>query len=548
MTAQWVADRPAPAASLPVEVPMASNSAEDRWDAVIVGSGPVGSGYARALLDSAPGARILMLEAGPAATAQPGLHLANLADAALRATAQRACQGPRQEWDDLRAASAIAHNAPVAERGRALARRPGLFSPAARAFGLPAAQAAANVGGMGIHWLGACPRPRGSERPTMIEASRLDAALGRAESLLGVRGDQFTDSAFARYLEAALNDPGSPFAAGPAARPMPLTARMRDGAVERLGTEHLMDRLMRNRRFRLRDRTVCLRVLREHGRVVGVLARDQATTRNFLVRARHVVLACDALRTPQLLFASGIRPPALGRHLNEHSQVSVVAEIDHRGAIPPADLFGAPLGQDAEPGAVRPSGITWLPFDAEARPFHGMLARIDPTSYAGSVTPGRGLLSVHLFIPQQVRWENRVEFSQTELDWVGLPQLTIRHELSGHDSARVAAALACSRTLADLVGRPAPGERPWVLPSGSSMHFQGTVRMGAHDDGLSVCDRTGEVWSAPGVFVAGTGVIPTETACNPTLLSVALAVLSAQELGARLRAAAAVAPPFEHPA
>ena len=39
------------------------------------------------------------------------------------------------------------------------------------------------------------------------------------------------------------------------------------------------------------------------------------------MRARFVVVAADALRTPQLLWASGIRPAALGRYLNDQAQV-----------------------------------------------------------------------------------------------------------------------------------------------------------------------------------------------------------------------------------
>jgi choline dehydrogenase-like flavoprotein len=83
--------------------------------------------------------------------------------------------------------------------------------------------------------------------------------------------------------------------------------------------------------------------------------------------------------------------------------------------------------------------------------------------------------------------------------------------------------------LGKAVGEPLD-ERPFVLPPGASLHYQGTTRMGAADDGESVCSPDSQVWEVPGLFVAGNGVIPTATACNPTLTAVALAVRGARRI------------------
>ncbi|MFD7713207.1 GMC oxidoreductase [Streptomyces sp. NPDC059786] len=54
----------------------------------------------------------------------------------------------------------------------------------------------------------------------------------------------------------------------------------------------------------------------------------------------------------------------------------------------------------------------------------------------------------------------------------------------------------------------------------------------------SVCDSHSRIWNTPGLWVAGNNVIPTATACNPTLTSVALAVRGAGSLVDHLRSTA----------
>src|SRR5436309_7100162 len=117
-------------------------------DALIVGSGPVGSAFARAVHERAPNAQILMLEAGPLLTARPGVHVKNIADAGERARAQLLSEGPGVE---AVAATAAADGVP--EAGRA---RPGtaFVDRDNRAF--PDGATSTNVGGMGAHWTCAC--------------------------------------------------------------------------------------------------------------------------------------------------------------------------------------------------------------------------------------------------------------------------------------------------------------------------------------------------------------------------------------------------------
>ena len=76
------------------------------------------------------------------------------------------------------------------------------------------------------------------------------------------------------------------------------------------------------------------------------------------MQADAVVLAADALRTPQLLWASGIRPEALGRYLTEHPLLFGVVAV--RDDVLPA------RGRSIDP--IR--AIVAIPFDEE-RPLLG---------------------------------------------------------------------------------------------------------------------------------------------------------------------------------
>ena len=79
------------------------------------------------------------------------------------------------------------------------------------------------------------------------------------------------------------------------------------------------------------------------------------------------------------------------------------------------------------------------------------------------------------------------------------------------------------------------------MPNGSSLHYQGTLRMGDADDGTSVADPWSRVWGYDNLVVGGNALIPTANAMNPTLMSVAIAVRGARKAVEQLSRAGAEA-------
>ena len=126
-------------------------------------------------------------------------------------------------------------------------------------------------------------------------------------------------------------------------------------------------------------------------------------------------------------------------------------------------------------------------------------------------------------------------FDDDELDYRGFPNMTIRYALTEREEAEIAAAVETITRAATALGDFVPGSEPRVLPNGSSFHYMGTMRIGEADDGTSVCAVDSRVWGFENLYLGGNGLIPTANFVNPTLTSVALAVLGVESIVAGLR-------------
>ena len=495
-------------------------------DVLIVGSGPVGATCARLLVDAGH-LNVLMVDAGPQLSERAGQHVRNLPEPA-RVEAQVAAQGPtayRYAVPSMpeRAGAAVAGTYRLEHLVR-----PGTHLPNGERWGdLPAAACSTNVGGMGAHWTCACPEPAEGESISFIPSEQMQAALATARELLQVNTSAYPDTAVSQRLRERL---GSAFADvtsnSRCVQRMPLACNNDQQQRRWSGSDTILGPLAqpsgRPERFELRHNTACLQLIVRGDRVTGAQLLHRTSGTHYRVDARTVIVAADALRTPQLLWASGIRPEALGRYLNDQPQVvhAVRLETDE-----------CSVGQ---PGGADPTvGVYWVPFDREHHPFHGQVMQMEacPVALADETHADvEHIVAMGWFCcKQDIRAQDRVHFSDTDKDFLGLPAMTLDYSLTPRDLAQVDKARDLLQRAGRALGTPL-GDAPLMLPPGSSLHYQGTTRMGEADDGTSVCDNHGRVWRFQNLYVAGNGVIPTPTACNPTLTSVALAVRACQRI------------------
>jgi choline dehydrogenase-like flavoprotein len=494
-------------------------------DVLIVGSGIMGSAMARLLRDSDPALRITMVDGGTAIGPAPGLHLHDLDDPDLWA---RYNEQVATGIQGMYTGAEVVREVP----DRLTDLPPGMFH--ALAFGedaeaMPQAALAWNAGGMGVHWTAATPWPAGDEVFDFGDPTGWAADLGTAGALLAVTPSPIGPTGTGRLVLDVLRrryDASGPHDRRPQPMPMAVTPTAA-GPMPRTAPGTIFPALASGTdpAFTLLTGTLATALLVTGERVTGVRLRRTADGRECELHADTVVLCADALRTPQLLYASGIRPRALGRHLNEHAFVTARVLLD-------LDRFGLTLDDlpRARPGEFCTDSL-WLPHNGTAQPFHGQI--MNRTYLDENDRPLAHSVGLSLYVPVESRPENRLVFSPTETDLAGMPRIGIEFGYSDTDRRLIARALDEVRSLAEEFGPFDPATERALLPPGSSLHLTGTVRAGTADDGTSVCDPDGRVWGYDNLYVAGNGVIPTPMAANVTLTGMVTAVRAARAVAAR---------------
>lgn len=517
----------------------------------VVGSGPIGSAYARVLLEQLPDARVVMFEAGPQLTDRPGESVRNIADPEEKARAREMSQGPQaggfREQLGL-PAGVVVEGMFTARQGTHLLDFGGEGSAHAPTF--PAAAAATNVGGQGAHWTCAIPRPAFSEKIPFIDDREWEELISTAEELLHHQAAAFADSPIGGAIRTLLDrEFGAELADGYGVGTLPVAGDPQpDGSMVWAGADTVLGPLIDDgtdeaARFTLRDLTLVRRVEHEGGVVSGVTVEDLRTRKTSFVPADVVVVAADAFRSPQLLWASGIRPKALGRYLTEHHVVisTVALDGERMSELVSEEEYATELARRAAHAADPVAAVNRIPFSEPDHPFSLQVMyaenppfQLDPAHpHAGNRW---GYVNMGYGVRKHPRVEDGVSFADDELDYRGFPNMTIEYALTDVENAEIAEATARLKRAGAALGTFVADPR--LLPNGSSLHYMGTMRMGAVDDGTSVADPDSRVWGFENLVVGGNALIPTANTMNPTLTSVAIAVRGARAIADRLRSRA----------
>lgn len=513
----------------------------------IVGSGPIGSAYARVLVEALPDARVEMFEAGPQLTDIAGQSVRNIADPAAKERAREMSQGPQA--GSLRESLGIPDAVVVegmftARQGTHLFDFGGEGSAHAPTFG--AAAGATNVGGQGAHWTCATPSPSFSEKLAFIDDAEWDDLLAEAKRLLHVQSAAFADSGVGAGIRSLLEEEFAgelPEGFGPGTLPVAGDPQP-DGTMRWAGADVVLGPLIDeasplSERFTLHDLSLVREVVVEKGRATGLAVEDLRRHETRFVAADLVVVAADAFRTPQLLWASGIRSAALGRYLTEHPVVISTVVLD------PAKItrFAAEedLASEVARRALNPvdpvAAVNRIPFSEPAHPFSlQVMYAENPPFPLDSSHPAAGnrwgYVNMGYGMRKRPRVEDGLTFHDDELDYRGLPNFTVDYELTDAEIVEIEQATHRLRRAGDALGGFIA--EPRLMPNGSSLHYMGTTRIGETDDGTSVADPWSRVWGVDALIVGGNGTIPTANTMNPTLTSVAIAVRGARAAAERL--------------
>ncbi|MDQ3963281.1 MAG: pyranose oxidase [Actinomycetota bacterium] len=521
-------------------------------DVLIIGSGPAGATYARKLVEA--GRSVYMIDMGAKLSARPGAHLKNShlyqRNIDLFASVIRGHLHPLSVPTGSRPELTLdpgAYRIDLDEHpGFVLNNQNPEQDPDKN---LPGAAVTYAVGGMATHWTCATPRQHPVvERSDIYSDEEWDRLYTESEEILGTNPHAFDDSMRHTIVRETLEGEFKELPEGHRVGNLPLAVeRRRDNPklVHWSGTDNVFGPLADGEQdtepFILKEQHQCLRLKpsSDGSRIEYAEILNLSDWEIIHVRANTYVVCCNAYLTPQLLFASGIRPEPLGRYMTEQpmSFAQVVLRQDIVDDVAADDRFTERVREHREARPYDPVPIpiddpepqVWIPV-SEDRPWHCQIHR-DAFHY-GDLAPNidsRLIVDLRWFGIVEPRYESRMTFSESNKDSFGMPQPIFEWILDNEDRRKQHRMMGDMERAANALGGYLPGSEPQFVAPGLPVHVTGTVRMGREEKD-SVVDENSRMWGIENLYLGGNGLIPRGNACNPTLTTVAYALKGAEHV------------------
>jgi choline dehydrogenase-like flavoprotein len=259
-----------------------------------------------------------------------------------------------------------------------------------------------------------------------------------------------------------------------------------------------------------------------------------ATGRDWEVRAKAVISAGGAFGTPELLLRSGVRHPALGRHLHVHPAAWIGARYEEEVRGWEGVMQSYYVDQWQPEGILLEATFTPLSFGAQWLPGAGA-AFTDRVANFGHIAS----IGVHL----HDRSEGRVGLSSNG-------SLRLSYHLLAEEARQIQFGIARAAEIHFAAGATEvyPNVGPVSVikrgeleefeslrlrpadPRLEAFHPMSTARMGA-DSNTSVVDTKGVVRGLEGLYVADASELPTSVGVNPMMTIIACATHVARDLG-----------------
>src|SRR6266542_4520140 len=521
-------------------------------DVLIVGSGPVGCTYARKLVEA--GRSVYMMDMGARLSRRPGAHLKNsflyqrnidlfasvirghLHELSVPTNDQPMLTlDPNSFRVDYKKYPGLSHNNQNPDQ-----------DPATNLVGAAVTYA---VGGMATHWTCATPRHHPTvERSDIYSDREWDRLYTEAEKLLNTHRHEFDGSIRHTVVRDTLQAEFSELPESYGPQNLPLAVERRKDNPELVhwsGSDTVLGGLADGNQdvepFILKEQHRCTRLVPspDGSRIEYAEIQDLLEWRTIRVYASTFVVCCNAYRTPQVLYNSGIRPAPLGRYLTEQPmafcQIILGQDLVDGISEDPRFTDRVAAHRQQHPGdpipipMFDPEPQVWIPVSND-RPWHCQIHR-DAFHY-GDITSsidGRLIVDLRWFGIVEPRYESRITFSDSYTDAFGMPQPTFEWVLDADDRRKQHRMMGDMLRAANALGGFLPGSGPQFVSPGLPVHVTGTTRMGTSPDD-SVVDENSRVWGIANLYLGGNGLIPRGSAANPTLTTVAMATRATEHI------------------